>query len=83
MFLYHIFDTIADDAGPLFAAKNDGVAWRNYQDLLKKSPVPDDFELYCVGSFNHDDMTGSFDSPYKVKIETFHSFEEKEVDDGE
>jgi hypothetical protein len=50
MYLYSIFDKVAEEFGPLFEAKNDGVALRNYFQLVKNSAIDgDEFVLYKLG----------------------------------
>lgn len=55
--LYCIYDKVAQESGPIFEAKNDGVAERMYFDLVhnqQKNPVFDqnDYQLLCLGSFD-------------------------------
>lgn len=52
--LYSIVDTVAEEFGPIFHAKNDGVAIRNYRNFLKDNPTvnPLEVELVKVGEFN-------------------------------
>lgn len=52
--LYVIYDTIAEDSGPVFEAVNDGVARRYYDKLCAENmqdPVfkANDYQLICVG----------------------------------
>jgi len=56
MTLYVINDNIALESGPVFEAKNDAVAMRNYQQLVLKTAgiQPGDFSLYRVGEINHE-----------------------------
>ena len=52
--IYTIFDKIASEAGPLFCAKNDAVAIRNFNNLMKADPSVNisDFTLLKVGEFD-------------------------------
>ena len=57
MKLYVVYDRVAEESGPVFEAKNNGVAWRKYarmlnseKDLVKYS----DYMLLCVGKVDHD-----------------------------
>ncbi|GMO29634.1 MAG: hypothetical protein Ta2B_10630 [Termitinemataceae bacterium] len=54
--LYSVRDRVANEFGPIFQAKNDDVAWRNYFSLLTNSNVTDmlDYELVRLGSFDVD-----------------------------
>lgn len=53
--VYSIRDKVARECGPLFVAKNDGVALRQFRNLLKTDGVrPDDFELLLLGMFDTD-----------------------------
>lgn len=47
--LYTVYDCVAMDFGPIFESINDGVAVRNYKQMLKDNPYAQDFILYCVG----------------------------------
>jgi len=76
MNLYTVFDVIADEAGPLFEAKNDRVAVRQYQNLLSQSRLDaSEYKLYQVGVFNHDSMELSDLQTREIKYNT-------EVEDG-
>lgn len=48
--LYVIKDIVADDIGPVFSAKNDGVAVRQYRAVVKSVTNPAEYELYCIGN---------------------------------
>lgn len=82
--LYSIYDLVACEYGPLFQCKNDGVAKRNFIELVKNSSVFNvkDYELRCLGSFNVD--TGSFDvhvaAPVVVDFSDVVPVEDMEVD---
>jgi hypothetical protein len=54
MNLYVVFDKIAGECGPVFEAKNDAVALRQYRHLVASNPgfVQDDFELMQVGTMD-------------------------------
>lgn len=54
--LYVIRDMVAEEVGPIFEAKNDAVAHRNFADLLKTAIAPCDFMLYRIATFDRDDM---------------------------
>lgn len=52
MRLYVIFDRVAEEAGPIFEAKNDAVAQRQLRALFVQDRVsrPDEYWLFCVGA---------------------------------
>lgn len=52
--LYVIRDRVAEEYGPPFTSKNDGVAQRKFQSILMeaKNTRPSDFELVHVGYYN-------------------------------
>ena len=54
MQIYAIRDFVAHESGPLFEAKNDEVALRQFDRLVKDSENRNDFELFCVGSYDHE-----------------------------
>lgn len=57
--LYVVYDRVAEEAGPIFCAVNDGVARRQYRGILQNvSPVDmDSYKLYCLGMYNSEEMT--------------------------
>ena len=54
--IYTIYDKVACEAGPIFQAKNDGVALRCFMSLMKETPNvdPSDYDVYCLGEFDTD-----------------------------
>lgn len=56
MKVYSIYDKVAKECGPLFTAKNDDVAVRNFKNLLVSERVsnPSDYMLYNLGEFDPD-----------------------------
>lgn len=50
--LYVIYDRVAMEGGPVFAAKNDDVAIRSFHQLVSKADNPDDYCLYHVGEYD-------------------------------
>jgi len=56
--LYVVYDTLAQESGPIFEAKNDEVAKRAYDQLVEKmSPAErQTFVLNYVGQFNDETM---------------------------
>lgn len=49
MELYTVFDLLADTCGPVFEARNQAVAERQFKRLLTESFQPEDFLLVRVG----------------------------------
>lgn len=56
--MYTVFDRVAEEAGPVFEAVNDGVAIRQFRNLLKDVPSYQhgDFRIYRIGTFDHSKM---------------------------
>lgn len=54
--LYTVKDIVAQDAGPVFCAVNDGVAIRQFKVLVKDSGAPDDYELYSLGAYDSETL---------------------------
>jgi hypothetical protein len=56
MRLYVIRDRLAGESGPIFEAKTDDVALRNYRQVFDKNPVahPQEFELLAIGEYDHE-----------------------------
>ena len=55
--IYVIYDKVALQSGPVFEARNDGVAYRNFKRFLDNEVTVeyvDDYKLLFVGSINHD-----------------------------
>lgn len=51
--IYTIYDVVAMESGPLFEAKNDAVALRQYQTIVQKNGIdPRDFQLRHVGTLD-------------------------------
>lgn len=52
--IYTVYDTVAQDAGPLFTAVNTGVATRQYRALLNDIPEAQrsEFKLMEIGSYS-------------------------------
>ena len=57
--IYTIYDKVACESGPIFQAKNDGVALRCFMSLMKETPnvVPSDYDVYCLGEFDTESRT--------------------------
>lgn len=53
MKLYTIYDKVAEMAGPVFCAENDGVASRQYRRLMKsEGAFPGDYKLLRLGEYD-------------------------------
>lgn len=50
--LYAIFDKDAKEYGPLFNAKNDVVASRYVEQMIKDVPHSDSYALYLMGEYD-------------------------------
>lgn len=57
--LYTVLDLVANETGPVWSAKNDEVALRQFTNLLKGDHVtsPGDFHLYCIGEYDTESIT--------------------------
>ena len=50
--LYAIYDKDAEEYGPLFNAKNDVVASRYVEDMIKEVKNVDSYAVYCMGEYD-------------------------------
>lgn len=73
MKVYCIRDLIACECGPIFSAKNDGIAIRQVCSMMHDVIDVTDYALYCLGTFDTEDMQLIIESPYEVD---FHSLYE-------
>lgn len=64
--LYTMYDRVAEEYGPPWAARNDAVAVRQFMSGMKDNPFPDDFWLYCIGSY--DSNTGVIESMAQKRV---------------
>jgi hypothetical protein len=71
MNLYVVYDKIAGECGPVFEAKNDGVAMRQYRHLINENPtvIQDDFSLIQVGTIDKESMIIEPGQDYHVLID--------------
>lgn len=53
IYLYSIYDSVAEEYGPIFEAGNNSVALRAKKGLLKQvdPSMLDEFNLFCVGEY--------------------------------
>lgn len=58
MRLYTVYDRVAEQAGPVYCAVNDGVALRMYRALLQQERVADKdaYWLYALGDYDTSSM---------------------------
>ena len=68
MLLFVVYDTIAGESGPVFEAKNNGVALRKVDELLKAVKFRNEFKLLCVGSIDHETNVVTVDGTVEVDI---------------
>jgi len=60
--LYVIYDKVMKEAGPIFKAKNDGVALRNYKSFWMDRPTDrppadvNDYTLFKIAVFDSENM---------------------------
>lgn len=66
--IYVIRDKVAEESGPIFEAKNDSVAYRQYVSLIEKSDHQGDFDLLCVGDYDHEEDVLQHFIPYVVQL---------------
>lgn len=52
--LYVIFDRVAQESGPVFEAKNDGVARRQYEQASANQPYAHEMMLLRIGEVDHE-----------------------------
>lgn len=80
--LYVIYDGVAEESGPVFEAKNDGIALRNFERTVADSPYREDYSLVCVGSIEHNtSIIEAYIVPVEVnaKLSMVEELEEEEV----
>lgn len=55
-YVYSIYDTVAEQYGPVFNCKNDGVAIRNYKSAIDSAKYSqDEWILYRLGVYDDED----------------------------
>lgn len=60
--LYSIYDSVSEEYGPIFHAKNEAVAKRAVASLLHDGVKSSDYDLYSLGEF---DVDTGFIVPHK------------------
>ncbi len=78
MRIYTIYDKLAREGGPLFQAKNDQVAHRQFQTQLTNMPNIEiaDFDLRCVGEYDNEQCQIQVGIPFTVDVEWLLFLEE-------
>lgn len=71
--LYTIKDTVAEEAGPVFQAINDGVAIRRTIQLLIDVPDSEEYKLYRVGTFDSFSMSVTSEEPFEIDFKSQYS----------
>lgn len=67
--LYVIYDKVAMESGPVFEAKNQGVAQRNFVRFMAKTDSGEDFRLLRLGTIDHDTQLVELeDVPVEVPV---------------
>lgn len=51
--LYFIYDREAEDISPIFEAKTQAIAMRQFANALVASPYPEEYELHQVGEVEY------------------------------
>ena len=69
--LYSIRDLVAGECGPIFTAKNDGVAIRQVCMMMHDVVDVEDYALYCVGTFDTEEIVLVDKTPHEV---VFHFY---------
>nr|WAE43365.1 MAG: nonstructural protein [Microviridae sp.] len=76
MRLYVMYDSVANEAGPIYEAKNRGVALRSYQQAMLKCDHPTEFLLYEIGTFDHESLDLKFTGILEIKPDLATEVEE-------
>jgi hypothetical protein len=63
MHIYTIYDELAKEYGPLFEAKNDFVALRNFRNMKIPGPA---FKLFKLGSVDREDECITVDTGSRI-----------------
>jgi hypothetical protein len=66
MRVYTIKDQVAGESGPLFFAKNEKIAIRNFTSLMAKSPSKDDYTLYEIGQYDPETLKLTGHAPLNI-----------------
>lgn len=82
--LYTVYDIIAQEAGPVYEAVNNGVALRNYNSMLEKldESVRGEYKLYMIGSRDTNTMKIIPIDPQEITVGTVFEAKSREVVNG-
>lgn len=70
MRLYAIYDKVAMEAGPVFSAKNDGVAMRQFLNTMPANVSRQEFQLLAVAEYSVDPVSvEGINPPLEVVVE--------------
>lgn len=69
MFIYTIYDKIAQESGPIFESKNDLTAARAFHGTIPPTTNKSEFSLLCVGSVSHEPVKIiAFETPREIVV---------------
>ena len=71
--LYCIRDLVAGECGPIFTAKNDGVAIRQVCSMMHDVVDVAEYALYCVGTFDTEEMVLTDKVPHEIDFHFIHA----------
>lgn len=68
VYLYSVYDQVADEYGPIFESKSDAVALRGAEHLLStvRPEFRSDYKLYRLGWFEDCRLVAETDGPIEV-----------------
>ena len=72
---------VAGECGPIFTAKNDGVAIRQVCMMMHDVADIDDFALYCVGTFDPEEMVLVDKTPHEIDFHFNYSQYAKKLEE--
>lgn len=67
-YLYCIRDTALGESGPLFEAKNDVIAIRNFKRVVEQVRIRDEFVLLECGVYDHETDKGKITRPRQIPV---------------
>lgn len=56
MYLYVIYDKLAAESGPVFEAKNDQVALRQFKKAIEPASNKNEYQLYRIGAYDNEKL---------------------------
>lgn len=71
MILYTVYDRVAEQCGPVFEARNSGIAARNFRQLMRTVPKVDldVYDLVKLGVMDKDSMKITLVDPEVVEVD--------------